>query len=100
MLTRFSRHSSGPVFIKTENAVKERERKPDSLQRDDSGNWLYEKKISVVVHSAYTISGIRLQHRKLDFGMKIKNMNEQVNIYRHIHFNSQVKAGEKSLGVD
>lgn len=62
--------------------MKERERRQDNLQMADSGNWLYEEKISIVLHSAYTISGIRPQHRKLDFGMKLKNLNEQVNIYK------------------
>lgn len=62
------------------------------------------KKISVVLHSAYTISGIRLQLRKVDFDIKLKNLNEQLNIHRHIHFNFQVKAEifvvEKSSGMD
>lgn len=64
----------------------------------------YMKKNQFVLYSAYTVSGIRLQHRKLDFGMKLKNLNEQVNIYRHIYFNSQVNdeifTVEKSLGMD
>lgn len=72
---------NGSIFITSENTVKERERKQNSLQMANSGNWLYEKNIMVVQHTAYTISEIRLQHKKLVFGYKLKSRSPFPGLY-------------------
>lgn len=48
------------------------------MQKANSENWLYEEKKKIIdaLHSAYTISEISLQRRKLGFGIKYKNLNE------------------------
>lgn len=49
------------------------------MQKANSENWLYEEKKKKIIdakHSAYTNSEISLQHRKLGFGIKYKNLNE------------------------
>lgn len=85
--------------------MKERERRQDNLQMADSGNWLLKKKISIVLHSAYTISGIRPQHRKLDFWHETQEFEwTGQHLQTYINFNSQMKAEiftvEKSLGME